>query len=238
MEKTHNTLIYNARKGFVYLFLTLILLLILVAVKLNTPIIGAIGIGCLFIVPFLLEKKIKKIFTTRAFLTFNDKTVSIVISHLTDDVVSKELAFSWDEIKSYKIYFSPAKNTLLTIYLNNGTSQMWNFKDNKTFDEAVSEESVFSLFYFFVKQYNANKESDKKIVLIPGYLTTQSGTILLCFIATLIIAAVIVHIIKQPNTSVLSLLVGFSILVQQIVKRKQEKALYNKIEELDSIRNN
>ncbi|WP_158800612.1 hypothetical protein [Pedobacter sp. L105] len=236
MKKTYNTLIYNARKGFVYLFLTLILLillLILTAVKLNTPIIGAIGIGCLFILPFLLEKKIKKIFTTRAFLTLNEENFSIVTSHLTNDITIKELDFSWDKIESYKVYFSPSKNTLLTIYLNDGTSQMWNFKDNKTFDEAASEESVFSLFYSFVKQYNENDKLDKKIVLTPGYLTTKSGTTLLYGISILIIAAVIIHIIKQPNTSVLSLLVGFSILVQQIVKRKQEKALYNKITQLD-----
>jgi hypothetical protein len=235
MKKTYDILIYNARKGFIYFFLVLILLillLILIAVKLNAPLIGAIGIGCLFVMPFLFEKKIKRIFTTRGFLTFSDKTFSIAIRHLTNDTTLKELVISWDEIESYKVYFSPAKNTLLTIYLNDGTSRMWNFKDNKTFDEALSEESVFSLFHSFVKQYNENKESNKRIFLSPGYLATQSGTAFLYFITILIIAAVIIHVIKQPNTSVLSLLMGFSILVQQFMKRKQEKALYDKINQL------
>ncbi|MBS1524144.1 MAG: hypothetical protein JST19_00760 [Bacteroidetes bacterium] len=225
---------YNAFKAFLYFvpfYITLLGTLLAGSLLLHKPLIAVIGWVLLNSVPFLFQKRFKRIFTRRVELEFDDESFSIKEYHLTDDVLIKQTDIAWRDIKSYKCYFSASSVTYLTIYLENGSNKSFSFKDGKDQDEAVSEKSAFSIFYYFVKQYNSNKEADQKIYITPGFLTTRPGLFLLCILGALVSVGIILHIILQPKSSLFSVM-GLFIVLGLVVKRKKDKDFYDKISQL------
>lgn len=237
MRTEYKTENYDATKGFLVLWVTFmvaILFLILIGLWLNVP--PLVGVFCyifLCILPFAVEKKIKQLFTQRIFLEFNELSFSVTKYHLKKETLEGQLNFKWSEIQSYKFYFSPAKNTILTFYLKNGKSKTWGFKDNKTSKEAIGGDSLFSVFHSYIKNYNVGKSNDEKITLNQGFLNSKTGSVILYSEIVIIISGFIFHLIMHPQSSFLTLFMGFSLLLQQFLKRKQEKSLYDKISKLD-----
>lgn len=235
MKTEYKTEVYNANKTFFYLiivFILIILLLIFLGIWLKIPLVSVAGFICLCVLPFIFEKKIKKSFTKRILLEFTDSTFSVTTYQSNDDIVSKQSQIKWSEIKSYKVYFSLAKNTILYLYLRDGTFKSWNFKDNKTFDEAIKDESIFKVFSSFINKFNTNNSNDVKIALNMGFLNSKTGTFVLYSEIVIIVAGFIFHIIMHPPSSFLTFLMGFSIILQQLIKRKQERVIYDKINTL------
>ena len=105
------------------------------------------------------------------------------------------------------------------------------FKDNKTEDESINSESIFSVFRTFVKQYNSDKELDDKIALNPGFLTTNAGTFFMLFEGILILFAAILVLFLHPK-SFPFLLMSIFIFIPLLVKRKQDKKFYEKMSNL------
>jgi hypothetical protein len=236
MKIEYKTEDYNATKGFLYVFFSILLiigLLILIGIWLNTPFFGVVGFICLCIFPFVFEKKIKQVFTKSVFLEFDELSFSVTTYQSNNETASKQLKLRWIEIKSYKFYFSPAKSTILTLYLKNGTNKIWGFKDNKTFQEAISGKSLFNIFHTYIRQYNTDKSDNERIALNLGFFNSKTGTVLIFSEMTIIIAGFIFHLTIHPQSSFLTLLMGFSLVIQQFLKRKQEKVLYDKISKLD-----
>ncbi|MEI7595985.1 MAG: hypothetical protein WCK02_09575 [Bacteroidota bacterium] len=236
MKTEYKTEDYNATKGFLYFFIAIMLfvtILILVGMWLNAPYLGVIGFICFCILPFAFEKKIKQIFTKRIFLEFDDLSFSVTKYHLKNETAEGQLNLKWSEIQSYKFYFSPAKNTILTLYLKNGGSKTWGFKDNKTSKEAIGGESLFSIFHSYIKNYNVDKNNDERIMLNQGFLNSKTGSVIIYSEIVIIISGFIFHLMMHPQSSFLTLLMGFSLVIQQFLKRKQEKALYDTISKLD-----
>lgn len=224
---------YKANNVFIYLWVVLMLtifLSIFIGRSLGLPAyIGVTWIVCLFILPFVFEKKVKQIFTKKILLEFTDSFFSVTVYQSNDDKVSKQLQIKWEEIKSYKFYFSPAKNTILSLYLRDSTFKSWNFKDNKTFEEAIGGESLFNIFNSYIKKYNVDKSNDERISLNQGFLNSKKGSIIIYSEIVIILSGFIFHLVMHPQSSFLTLLIGFSLVTQQFLKRKQERAIYNKI---------
>ena len=233
-KKHYNVEEYKATLGFFYLwiFLMLIILIsILIGRLLNIPAsIGVIWIVCLFILPFIFEKKIKQAFTKQILIEFEDLSFSIYTFNSKNEI-SRQINIKWSDIKSYKFYFSPAKNTMLSIYLKDGKIKNWGFKDNKTSKEAISGDSLFNIFHAYISQFNKN--TNNRILLNRGFLNSKSGSILLYTEIFIVITGFIIHLIFQPQSSFLTFLVGFSLVIQQFLKRNQEKRLYDVISNLD-----
>lgn len=236
MRTEYKTEIFEANKAILFFFIGFLLIvgiLIFGGKVLKTPIIPVIGFICLCIFPFVFEKRIKQIFTKQVFLEFNDLSFSITKYHLKREIEEGQLNIKWSDIKSYKFYFSPAKNTILTIYLRNGISKTWNFKDNKTSQEAIGRESLFSFFHSYIKQHNASKWDNERITLFQGFLNSKTGSIIIYSEIILVILGSLFHLIMHPQSSFLTILMGGSLVTQQLLKRKQERALYNRISKLD-----
>lgn len=184
------------------------------------------------IVPFVFEKKIKNWFTIPIILGFDD--LAFRISEAGYNVSDKKnKIIPWDEIKSYKFYFSATKNTNLTIYLKNGKSYSYSFKENSTSNDPSMVNDVRTLFISFISKYNLHKDEQSKIKLARGFLITPIGTFTLYSIGALIILVIIVLIFKSPKSSILSFMMGFFIYLQLLYKRKQDKEAFEKMQSED-----
>jgi Flp pilus assembly protein TadB len=120
----------------------------------------------------------------------------------------------------------------LDLYFKNGGWKEFGFKDNKTEEESIRGESIFSIFRDYVKQHNSDEKESEKIFLKPGFLTTSSGTFFIVCIAILILAAIIFILSKNPR-SFPFLIMSIFIFIPLLVKRSQDKKLYEKMSKLD-----
>jgi len=233
MKIEYNTEEYRATSGFLFLWILLMLIIftsIIVGRWLHIP--ASIGVGWIifiFILPFVFEKRIKQSFTNRVIIELDNTSFSIKKYVVRNDIPTHQPSFFWRDIKSYKVYFSPAKNTIVTIYFKNGTSKTWGFKDNKSSHEAINGDSLFTAFFSQIKQYNIGKNDNEKITLIHGFFDTKFGNTILWVEIVTIILGFGIHLFLNPQSSFLTLLLGSGLVIQQLLKRKQERIIYDKI---------
>ncbi len=239
MEKEkvlYNSQTYNAIKASLYALPTLVVLVVLVMViarYIHSEAFAVIGWVLACSVPFLFQKGYKKLFTRRVELEFDKQDFLIKEYTIKNDVLVKELTIAWAEIQSYKCSFSSSNVIYLVIYLKDGSSRSFSFKDEKSQEQAINEKSVFSIFNYYVRQYNSDKQPEDKITLRPGFLTTKSGTFVLYSLTILAVVGIIIHFVLAPKTFMLSFM-SFFVIMGLLVKRKTDKTLYNKISELES----
>jgi hypothetical protein len=236
MRKEYTCQIYYALKAFIVYIPILLtvwgIIFLLVRFVHIPPSFGAILIISSMILPFLFKKKIKNIFTKRCTLKLDSNGFSIRISNLMNDFNSNELIYKWDEIKSYRFYFSSSKLTYLNIYLKNGSSKKLGFIDNKNEKESINEESVFSVFINFIQKYNANKvEDDEKITFVPGPLITLTGLIILYVFGLFIVTDIILYIANYKLNAGFLIMSIFTLLAL-LAQRNQQLKFYERMKKL------
>jgi len=235
MAKQYSLCVYNAKKAFAYtfpLFVLVIFLFLYTGASIHSFAFSIISFIIICLIPFIFEKRIKRFFTKNALIEFNARFFSLQLRHIKDNTIIKETKYNWNDIKAYKFYFTPSRLTYMDIYFKKGGWKEFGFKDNKTEEESINGESIFSIFRDYVKQYNSDKEQNEKIILKPGFLTTSSGTFFMVCIAILILTAITFILFKNPR-SFPFLIMSIFIFIPLLVKRSQDKKLYEKMSKLD-----
>ena len=230
----YNSQTYNVVKAFLYALPIYILLtgaIILIFRQLHMPAFGVAVWIIISSVPFLFQKRFKAAFTKNIELTFDDQSFIIREYAIENDNLTKEVAMTWADIESFKCSFS-SEVTYLTIRLRDGSAKNFSFKEEKSQEQVINEKSVFSIFYYYVRQYNSDKNPEDGITLEPGFLTTKSGAFVLYGVAILAVVAIVIHFVLAPKTFMLSFM-SFFIIIGLLVKRKTDKDLYNKINQLE-----
>jgi hypothetical protein len=171
----------------------------------------------------------KKFLEEKAILDFDDKTFSVTLYPLDTATILSQESFLWPEIEAYRVYFDTKTNTCLTLYLNGKGRRTFIFKDNKTFEEAIIQNSVFSNFYFCVKYLNQN---GLNIKVRPSLLATKTGQMIISGEIGLIIFAVILHLITHSFSKSFYLIFAIVLIIPQVINRSQNKAVYQKMLEL------
>jgi hypothetical protein len=235
MRKEYTCQIYYAGKAFIIgfpIFMTITIIIILLGRLLNiSPGLGVVLVITFWVSPFLFQKKIKNKFTKNALLEFDNNSFSITTSNLNNTEITSTLTYNWNEIKAYKFTFTQSKLTYLDIYLKDSKHKEFGFKDNKTEDESINSESVFSIFYSFIKAYNINKQGSEKINFVPGLFTKPSGVILLCVLAALIVADIILHELKYDN-NIGFIIYAVAIFLGLLGRRIQQRKFYERMSKL------
>lgn len=233
-EIRYNSQKYDAVKAFLYAVPTLIALVSIVIITaryIHSEAFVVIGWVLVCSVPFLFQKAYKQMFSRRVELEFNNQNFTVKEYKIKDDILVKEFTITWAEIHSYKCSFS-SQVTYITVRLHNGLKYGMSFKEEKTQEQVINEKSVFSIFYYYISQYNSNKQQEDKIVLQPGFLTTNSGALLLYSLTAVAIGEIIIHIVFAPSSFMLSFM-SFFIIIGLLLKRKTDKDLYNKMVQLE-----
>jgi hypothetical protein len=225
-SRTYN--VFKASLVALPIYILLLGIVMIISWKLQKPIIGILGWVIISSVPFFYQKRFKQLFTKQVDLEFTDEYFRIKEYALNGDTNRKEITINWGNIKYYKFSFSATNVTYLTIYLLDGSIKRFSFKDEKDQNHSEKELSIFSIFFYFINQFNRANESVTKIMMKPGFLTTKTGEFVIYGLAILDIVAITIHIILNPGTSMFSFMGAF-IILGLIVKRKTDKAFFNKI---------
>jgi len=230
----YNSQTYNVLKALLYalpIYILLTGIIILIFRQLHMPAFGVVIWIIISSVPFIFQKRFQEAFTRNIELTFDDKSFLIQEYAIKSGSLIKEVAITWAEIESFKCSFS-SEVTYITIRLRNGSTNNLSFKEEKTQEQMINEKSVFSIFYYYVRQYNSDKPQEDAITLKPGFLTTKPGAFVLYSLVILAIVGIVIHFVLAPKTFMLSFM-SFFIIIGLLVKRKTDKDLYNKINELE-----
>lgn len=234
---SYKSLTYNAVRAFLFgfpVFILLTLSVIGLAKYLQSFAVALTGWVTLCLVPFIFQKQCRNLFTRRVDLVFDNQMFFLKEYTLKTGELVKDLAIAWGDIKSYKFYFSQSNVTYLVIYLRNGSTEHLSFNDEKNQQQALKEKSIFSIFFYFVKQYNLAKQSEQQIFYEPGFWTSTAGKFTLIGLSFLSIVAIIFHIIFHPETSIFSFM-GIFMTLWFVIKRKTDKEFYNKITQLEAL---
>lgn len=236
MQKNYTCLLYNVLKISIFLFPIYIVatfLLVFIGRYLKLPAgVGVFLIIIFWILPFFFEKRIKLKFTKSVLLEFNMDYFSFSTSKINSEKIIKTMYFKWDELKSYKFYFTPSKVTYLDLYFKKGSFKEFAFKDDKNQEESIRDESVFSIFYSFVKAYNLNKSEEEKIRFVPGLFARKTGVIILYILALLTLTDIILHILSY-NSNYGFIVFGSIFFLTVLAKRSQQKKFYEQMIKLD-----
>ncbi len=231
MKKQYSCQIYNAKKAFVYFisgWIVSMAAITYLSLQLNAPYIPLIAFILWIILPFVYLKQFRNYFTKNVLLTFDENHFSITISKLEDDEVVNKIVFKWENIRSYKFYFTPSKLCYLNIFFRKGRFREFGFKEDKTQEEAIKEESVFSIFRRYVNQYNSDKAVKDRILLSPGFLTTKAGTVILVLVGLSMVFATIFYSIHTEKFSPF-FIVGLCSFLPLLGKRWQDKKFYDMV---------
>ena len=230
----YNSRTYNALRAFLYVFPIYALLtgiLILIIRPLHMPGLGVVIWIVISTVPFLFQERVKKAFTRNIELTFDNQTFLIQEYVIKSGSLIKEVTIPWAEMKFFKCSFS-SEVIYLTLGLRDGSTNNLSFKDERTQEQLINDKSVFSIFYYYVRQYNSDKQLEGTITLKPGFLTTKAGAFVLYSVAAFAIVAIVIHFVLAPKTFGMSFM-SFFIIMGLLVKRKTDKDFYNKINQLE-----
>lgn len=148
----------------------------------SVAVVGWVG---LCTVPFLFQKPYKAFFTRRLDVAFDDHGCVLTEFDRAAARVQREARVGWAQVRAYSFYFSASDITTLALYLRDGTTQRFAFNDGKGFDQASTETSAFSLFYYFLDQYNRHAAGEK-IQCVPGFFATGAGRAVLFALAALV----------------------------------------------------
>jgi hypothetical protein len=234
MNKTYSCKIYSPKKAFACCFLILVAILALVmwlAILAHAVTLLIVGVVISFILPLVFMKNIRSFFTRDATLIFEEEKVTISIMAPDDDELFKKLEFKWENIRSYKFYFTPGKLCYLDIYFRKGRFREFGFIEDKTEAEAIKEESVFSIFRSCVLQHNSDKSENNKIKLSPGFLTTPTGTILMILAAVLSIMVAITYTVQHHRFNPF-FMIGVCAFLPLVGKRQQDLNLFKRMKNL------
>jgi hypothetical protein len=233
IKKIYSCNVYNARNLFLFCFAAFILILgIFAIIGLLAKIIFILPLGfvILSVTIFSYQKKIKNLFTKRAFLEFTNESFTVTLRNLKNERGIVKSVFFWEEIKSYKFYFTPSKLTYLDIYPKKGGFREFGFIDDKTEDQSIEEDSVFSIFRSYVKKYNSDKDEILKIVFVPGFLATKTGGVLLIFLGFAFLVIAISYMIFNARFNPV-FLIGLFAFLPLIAKRKNDKNFYTRMKD-------
>jgi hypothetical protein len=229
----------------VFLFTILVVvggtaLIFLIAESQHSPTFGGIAWIALMLTLMLSGRAIRAYFSTTAVMEFDSREFKISEYKSNDNSFVKETTIPWADMKGYNFDFlKSAKSnftaTNLTIYLRNGKRQRFCFSDEKEQQESLHEKSIFSIFYYFVKQFNHGKTPGSEISLMPGFLSTGAGIALLFSVMGLSVIAIIIHSRVAPDTVYFSWIGGFFITIGIIASRVEARKIFKTISGLRAL---
>lgn len=221
---------YKVGKASFWALLTVIGLLVILflsGIFFKSTTFILLGWVSIFLVPFLFQKRYKKIFTRNVSLEFNSVFFKVVELNSTSNTSTKTTTIDWSKMKNYTFSFS--SNVLyLTTFNWNGSTARFSFNEEREQEQIINEKSIFSIFRYYISLYNSSRSEDKRISFKPGFFFTKSGVLTICLIGVLIITAIIINIVIKPKTSMFSMM-GLFIIIGLLAKRKSEKELYEKM---------
>lgn len=236
MKKQFQTEYYKNFNRYVLFLIVFSLLSICLLIyfgnKHNSDILG-VWLPILFLIfPIVIGGRIKNTHKEKVLLFFTDLSFSCEFYSIKSNQITAKRVFLLADIEAYRFYFSPKLTTSLTLYFKNNKKETFIFFDNKTYEESIKGDSVFSNFFACVNHFNEFNCSEYPIRPVGGFMVTKAAGLMMAAETVIIIVALIIHIITHTFLKSYYLIIAVGLLLPQLINRMQNKKMYEQISKL------
>lgn len=200
---------------------------ITLASKLQSPLLAVLGFLVFIVAPLVFNKPLRLKFLKQIKFTFDDEFVLFEIFNYKTEILEKQQQFKYTNIDSCVLSSTSKKTSTIKLFLQDSKKIQWTFvnegqekQDTADVDNNVSL-TVFKEIYTFNKQ----------ILLLPPFYASKSGIIALIILSGLFITAITMNIIFYSKFIPLTLIMGASLYLQIILRRKRDIDLFKKLNE-------
>jgi len=210
-----------------FLYLIFVLLLIFLSIYyLKYKIFELISL-ILFMLPLLLLKRIMKFYTREVEITLNDESILFLIKQKDkSDENFEEIQLK--NIKQYKVLFVNRRFVDTVFYLKGNKVLQYSFLKEIDNSNKIGGDTLIQNFQDLIKNYNERNITLPKIQLLPSFYASTFGFYSIFLLILLFTIAVILHIIYSIKTLPISLFLGGVIIMQLVLRRKNDLAFYKK----------
>jgi hypothetical protein len=223
-------IVFRKRAFFLLLLFILILIsLFLISVwVLKLKILGILLLAA--IIAFILSMNaVLKRFTRRVVVSFNSESFSIQVMKLNNNQVDWNNNYDLDAIANYGISFPNRKFVDLRFNLREGKKVTYSFSTIQTDKDQPDAMVLMDKFHALVVNYNQNNSKYGPIEFQPSFYATKTGLLTIILVSIFFIIAVIIHIIYDLKTFPFTLVIGFALIFEVIMKRRTELKYFNKM---------
>ena len=211
----------NTRR-FAIVFMSFVLggtyLSFIIAYKIHYAPIAPIGLVVFAILPILLMKRISLLFTKEIKITFCDNRFSIFLYNLNNGLEISKVDYEYKDVQSCIVKSTQNQYSTITLNMLDETIKI-TFKKITSSEPSSVSETVFRNI----------KERNKGVQLLPTFFLSDSGTNYIVGTGLLMVALLIFHIFYSPESSPLTFIVGVSIFVNILIKRRKDLETFRKL---------
>ncbi len=227
----YKTSIVFRKKAFVLLLLAILILIALFLISvwvLKLKVLGILLLAAIITFILFLNTLLKR-FTRRVIVNFSNETFSVQIVKPNDSKIEIGDSYELNDLVSYGISFPNRKYVDLRLTLRDGKKIQYSFSTNQIDEDQTEPMVIMDKFHDLITIYNKNNSKDNQIECQPSFYATKSGLVTLICLAICFITAIIIHIIYDLKTFPVTLVVGFVLIFQVIMKRKIELAYFKRM---------
>ncbi|HEY5462638.1 MAG TPA: hypothetical protein VIJ95_05220 [Hanamia sp.] len=168
-----------------------------------------------------------KFYTREVEITLNDESILFLIKQKDkSDENFEEIQLK--NIKQYKVLFVNRRFVDTVFYLKGNKVLQYSFLKEIDNSNKIGGDTLIQNFQDLIKNYNERNITLPKIQLLPSFYASTFGFYSIFLLILLFTIAVILHIIYSIKTLPISLFLGGVIIMQLVLRRKNDLAFYKK----------
>ncbi len=197
------------------------------ASKLQSPLLAVLGFFVFIIAPLIFNKPLRLKFLKQIKFTFDEDFVLLEIFNYGTGILEKQQQFKYTDIHSCVLSSTSKKTSTIKLFLQDSKKVQWTFVNEGKVKEDTSDVDNNVSLAVFKEMYTLNKQ----ILLLPPFYASKGGIIALIILTGLFITAIIMNIIYYSKSQPLTLIMGASLYLQIIFRRKRDIELFKKLNE-------
>ena len=182
-----------------------------------------IMIAPIFFIRIIMKRFIRKIHVQ---LGLNHFTIT---THKKNGEIDTRKTFELNELQSYSIQFPNNKFNSIIFKLIGGKRFEYSFFKNQKSDDQFPTDKLIESFHSLIHNYNSVKNREQKVIFKPSFFASRNGLLYIVGLVILFLVAIFLQLLYKPKTFPVTLLFGFLLIVQLVLKRKADINLYKRM---------
>ncbi|WDF81196.1 hypothetical protein PQ469_14385 [Mucilaginibacter sp. KACC 22773] len=195
------------------------------ASKFQSPLLAVLGFFVFIVAPLVFNKPLRLKFLKQIKFTFDDEFVLLEIFNYKTEMLEKQHHFKYEDIQSCVLSSTSKKTSTLKLFFQDSTKFQCTFVNEEKIKEDTSEMDSNVSLAVFKEIYSFNKQ----ILLNPPFYASKGGITALIILTGLFIAAIVMNIIYYSKFLPFTLIMGASLYLQIILRRKRDIELFEKL---------
>ena len=188
--------------------------------------VAGVFIITIMVLPIFFLGAIIKKFTRKIFIQLSPGHFAATVLNANGGEVQSEV--NLNVLRSYSIQIPNDKFSTIKFTFEDGKSFEYSFFQKQQSDESITTDELISSFHSLIREYN-NTSTTNKIIFKPSFYASNAGLFCIIGLSVFFIIAIYLASLSKTKALPVSLLFGFILILQLILKRKKELDYYKRM---------